>query len=111
MRVRLYEVGSTRLGMIFRIDDLPAKLKLDQEGHLQTLPNQEESTCLLEDRGGELFVLAADSAQSVAINETEIEYGPLSPGDQLRLGEHRYVVSYEQTTFEKTCSMKVRVLN
>lgn len=110
MRVRLYKIGQTKSVDIFRIDRFPALLSLDDQGRLQTdVPPSRLPACLLEDIGGQILVHAEDSAATVGINDASIESGPLLPGDHLRLGEQRYLVSYERTASEHPPFMRVRV--
>lgn len=111
MRVRLFEFGKSKSGRILRIDEFPAKLSIDQRGALTQSLVEESPACLIEDLGGELFVHANCQESPVCINDAEIESGPLMSGDHLRIGDQRYLVSYEQTACEFRSAIKVRVLN
>jgi hypothetical protein len=110
MRVRLYEVGDRCSGNILRIDEFPASLSFDASGQIMTrnlgrLP----PVCQLEDIGGQILVKVGNDDLEVGINDAEIEYGPLMPGDHLHLGDRRYVVSYERTATVHPPSMRVKV--
>lgn len=111
MRVRLYEIGTTVPGDILRIDRFPTQLSLDEAGKLCPLGQERLPACSLEDRGGELFIEVNDLGAHVGVNGVEIESGPLLPGDQLCLGERKFVVSYEQTGCEMNHSLRVRIMN
>lgn len=111
MRLRLYGVGSAAQGAIFRIDQFPAALTLDDGGQLITRSETRMATCLLEDVGGQILIRANGAEQQVGINGAEIESGPLMPGDSLELGKQRFIVSYERTASERPPSVQVRILN
>lgn len=109
MRVRLYEVGLNSQASIYRIDEFPANLCLDEAGNLSIRRPDRLPVCQLEDVGGEIFLRASEDAEQVRINDAEIVSGPLMPGDQLRLGERKFLVSYEKTFCEHNQSMRVRI--
>lgn len=111
MRVRLFEFGKSRSDSVVRIDQFPVKLSIDNRGSLTQKVIEDAPVCLIEDRGGELFLHASGHDPSICINDAVVESGPLMCGDCLSIGHRQYVVSYEQTACEYRSAMKVRVFN
>lgn len=97
MRVRLYEVGSGHIGAVLRCDQFPVELGVDEtSGSLQMTSPPRSACCRLDEDRGQILFEGLDQAHPVLVNDAPLSCGPLTPGDQLSVEGHRYVVSYEQ---------------
>ena len=108
MRVRLYEVGAATVGVML-IDEFPASLELGENGEVLPRCKSDAGVCRLEDIGGQLVLRTRAEFQELAVNDAPLEEGPLMPGDRLRLGNHQYLVSYEQTTLARSYPQRFRI--
>ena len=98
MRVRLYEMGDGAVGFVFRCDEFPALLGIDESnGRLSMGPAPRQPICRLDDIGGQLVFRCVDVEHPPLVNDAPLMTGPLLPGDQLLVQGHRYIVSYEKT--------------
>ncbi len=98
MRVRLYEMGDGAVGFVFRCDEFPALLGVDEaNGRLSSGAAPRQPICRLDDIGGQLVFRCVDAERPPLVNDAPMMTGPLLPGDQLLVEGRRYIVSYEQT--------------
>ena len=99
MRARFLPLDGNSNGEIIRVDSFPAVVSLDEggsvciNGRAQCVP-----LCLLDENAGNLIIKDQAESDAVSVNELPIAFGPLMPGDTLRLGSRRFVVSYERVT-------------
>lgn len=95
MRVRLFEIGGPHGGVV--VDKFPATLTMGEDGAVRDEFVSGKPLCRLEDCDGQILFESLDSDETPAVNELELQFGPLMPGDRLSVGSHCYVVSYERT--------------
>lgn len=97
MRVRLYEVGSTSVGVVLRFDEFPIELGFGPTGELKYGESCPVPACRIEQEDGQLVLSATDSPHTPLVNDAALVHGALMPGDRLALGSRQFVVSYERT--------------
>ena len=109
MRLRLYRYGTKARISEFRFDRFPAQLSVEATGGVQPTGPKQDVTCVLFDIGGQIEIHAADMQQLVEVNDAPIEAAPLMPGDCLRIGNQKYLVSYERTANEPPPTLRCRI--
>lgn len=97
MRVRLYEVGSTSVGVVLRFDNFPVELGFGPTGELRYGESCPAPSCRIDQEDGQLVLSAEDSSRAPLVNDAALIRGALMPGDRLALGDRQFVVSYERT--------------
>lgn len=108
MRVRLYEMGSKSVGVVY-IEQFPTELGLTEDGQLSSRNESGPRLCSLEEQGGQIILRAGSDDAEVEVNDAPLAEGPLLPGDRLRLRDHRYLVSYELTTNSGALPTRFRI--
>ena len=97
MRFRLYEIGSGQIGAVLQCDQFPVELGVEEaSGALQLTSPATSACCRLDEDHGQILFEGLDEGSPVLVNDAPLSRGPLTPGDQLSVDGHRYVVSYEQ---------------
>lgn len=99
MRARFLPVSANGLSQTVRIDSFPAVVSLDEHGEV-CINGQVAAVplCLLDDDSGNLILKDQAEDESVMVNDLPMSFGPLMPGDTLKLGGRRFLVSYERIT-------------
>lgn len=110
MRVRLYEIGTSSVGFVVRFDELPVVLTLDEAGELHVGEPVGKPLCQFEDFGGQLMLRTDDPHLEMDVNDAPLESGPVMPGDRLRVGQRRFLVSYERTADAPQPISRYRIL-
>lgn len=108
MRVRLYEVGAAKPGVVL-IDQFPAALALTETGRVGPTDRKSREICCLEDVGGQIVLRRRDADSELEVNDAAMEEGPLQPGDRLRIGGLSYLVSYELTATREPVISRYRI--
>lgn len=108
MRIRLYEMAPKAVGQTLRFDQFPVRLAISDDQLIWTERELEASVCELEDIGGQILIRSQHDA-CISINDTQVESGPLLPGDKLSVGQSVFRVSYERTAREHPPEVKVKI--
>lgn len=97
MRVRLYEVGTSTVGVVLRFDEFPVRLAIDETGGLMCAPETRRPAFCIDESGGQLLFEATDSERAPLVNDAALDHGALMPGDRLAVKNRQFIVSYERT--------------
>lgn len=101
MRVRLLPFGDTAEDAIQHFDRFPAEIKFGScdAGNPYADPSG-RSLCQLETESGHVLLRGpeGDEGEQVFVNDLPLIYGPLNPGDRLRLADREFIVSFERVT-------------
>lgn len=110
MHLRLFEISEERNGYTLLLDVFPVRLGYDsQADELSVRDTDDVSDCVLEDDEGLIVFRCSNPAADLTVNDAPLEFGPLFPGDRLRMGKRRFIVSYESTGVPREMPVRFRL--
>lgn len=109
MRVRLYEVVDSSVGVVLRFDEFPVHFSKDEALGLTRTAESEQHLFSIDENDGQLQFEAADSEDSPLVNDAPLESGPLMPGDRLSVADREFIVSYERTSRREAPPARYRI--
>ena len=110
MHLRLFEISEERSGHTLLLDVFPVRLGYDsQADELSVRESEDHTDCVLEDDEGMIVFRCSNPAADMTVNDAPLEFGPLLPGDRLRMGKRRFIVSYESTGVVRELPVRFRL--